>query len=108
MKLELFRPLAAAALVAAAALGGTAQARSNVYWSVGIAAAPGVSIGVGNVGVVAPPVYYAPAPVYYAPPVYVAPRRVVLAPPPVYVQAPVYVQYVRPVYRHRWYNGYRY
>ena len=37
-------------LVGATALGlaGTAQARSDVYWSVGVGA-PGVAIGVGNV-----------------------------------------------------------
>ena len=71
---------------------GTAQARSDVYWSVGVGA-PGVALGVGN----AAPVYYAPpAPVYYtpAPPVYYAPPR------PVYY-APPAVAYPQP----RYYGG---
>lgn len=94
------RFLAAAGLMLAA-LGGAsvAQARDNVYWSVGVQAAPGVSVGVGNHRpvVVAPPVYYAPAPVYVQPaPVYVQPR--VYYPQAYYVQAaPAY-----PVY----YDGY--
>lgn len=77
--------LALAALMAA----GTAQARGDVYWSVGVNS-PGVALGVAN----APPVYVAPAPVYMAPPppVYMAPRPVYYGPPPAYY-AP------RPVYR---------
>src|SRR5690606_37863796 len=39
---------------------GVAQARSDVYWSVGIGV-PGVVVGAGN----AAPVYYTPPPVYY-------------------------------------------
>ncbi|HQQ70923.1 MAG TPA: hypothetical protein PLL92_11515 [Alicycliphilus sp.] len=80
----------AAAGVALALLAGagTAQARSDVYWSVGVGA-PGVAVGVGN----AAPVYYAPPPpVYYAPPpvVYAPPRPVYYAPPrPVYYAPPV-------------------
>ena len=72
----------------AGALAGTAHARDNVYWSVGIEAAPGVSVGVGNTR----PVVVAPAPVYVAPqPVYVAPQPVVVYPRGYYVQpAPVY------------------
>jgi hypothetical protein len=70
-------------------LVGAAQAR-DVYWSVGIDAYPGVSVGVSN----ARPVYVAPQPVYVAPaPVYVPPPRVYYQPvyQPVYVQpAPVY------------------
>ncbi|WP_404302202.1 hypothetical protein [Alicycliphilus denitrificans] len=66
---------------------GTAQARSDVYWSVGVGA-PGVALGVGNAAPVyyapPPPVYYAPPPVVYAPPVYSAPRPVYYAPPAVY------------------------
>ncbi|MES2939126.1 MAG: hypothetical protein V4864_15680 [Pseudomonadota bacterium] len=83
-------------LVALLALGATglAQARDNVYWSVGVNAAPGVTLGVGNVGpvVVAPPVYYAPQPVYVAPPpVVYRPAPVYYAPAPVYYgAAPVY------------------
>jgi hypothetical protein len=84
MKLNLSRPLAAIALVALAAAGTAAQARDNVYWSVGIDAAPGVTLGIGNTR----PVVVAPAPVY------IAPRPIVIAPAPVYyVQpAPVYYQ----------------
>lgn len=89
MQRKLLRPLAAAAFVALAA--GTAQAR-DVTWSVGIDAAPGVSIGATNarpVYVAPQPVYVAPQPVYVAPqPVYVAPRArpvVVVEPEPVYV-----------------------
>lgn len=77
-------------LLAAGALGatGVAQARNDVFWSVGVGA-PGVSVGVGN----APPVYVAPQPVYVAPqPVYVRPR-------PVYVAPPAYYAPPRVVYR---------
>jgi hypothetical protein len=92
MKLNIGRTLAVAGAVALATLATGAQAR-DVYWSVGIDAAPGVSIGVGN----ARPVYVAPAPVYVAPaPVYVRPAPVYYA-EPVYVRpAPVY--YAAPVY----------
>ena len=89
------------ALVALLALGaaGLAQARSDVYWSVGVHAAPGVTLGVGNVGPV-----YAPAPVYVAPqPVYVAPPPVVYyRPAPVYYgAAPVYYNAAPVYYGHR-------
>jgi hypothetical protein len=108
MKLKLFRPLAAVALVAATGWAGAAHAGSNVYWSVGIDAAPGVSIGLGNTRpvVMAPaPVFVAPAPVYVAPrPIFVAPRPVVLVPQPVYVRAPVYVEYAHPGKHKRWYK----
>lgn len=78
------------AAVAALAMGAAAaQAGSSVYWSVGVNAAPGVTLGVGN----APPVYMAPAPVYYAPP----PPVVYVRPAPVYYDyGPAYV-YSRPV-----------
>lgn len=87
MQRKLFRPLAAVALLALAA--GAAQARDNVFWSVGIDAAPGVSVGVGNVR----PAVIAPAPVLIAPqPVYVAPRPVVVSRPVVVMEPePVYV-----------------
>lgn len=89
MRSKLIRPLAAAGFaVALAALAGAAQAHDNVFFSLGVQAAPGVTLGVSN----APPVYVAPAPVYVAPqpvyvqpaPMYVVPRPVVLAPAPVY------------------------
>jgi hypothetical protein len=89
MKLNRARTFAAACLVALAAVGTAAQARDNVYWSLGVEAAPGVSLGVGNVR----PVYVAP-PVYIAPqPIYVAPRPVVIAPAPVYYARPAPVYY---------------
>ncbi len=76
----------ALALIAAA---GSAQARGDVNWSVGLSS-PGVVVGV-NSGY---PVYSAPAPVYYAPrPVYQAAPPVYYAPP-----APVYYAPPAPVY----------
>jgi hypothetical protein len=79
-----FLVLAATAALAAAPM---AHAGDNVYWSLGVEAAPGVSVGVSN----ARPVYVQPAPVYMQPaPVIVqAPPRYVM-PPPVYVQPNVY------------------
>lgn len=93
-----------AALACAALAAGTAQARDNVTWSVGIDAAPGVSIGATN----ARPVYVAPQPVYVAPqPVYVAPQPVYVAPRP----RPVIVVEPEPVYvmpgRHRGWHKHR-
>jgi hypothetical protein len=88
-------------IVVALALAGSlwtggAQARDNVYWSIGIHAPLdpyGASIGttISNarpVAVYPAPVYVAPAPAYYYPP----PPRVVYRPVPVYVEpAPVYM-----------------
>ena len=98
---SLFHKALAVAALGLAAAGG-AQAR-DVYWSVGIDAAPGVSVGVGNHR----PVIVQPAPVYVAPPpvVYAPPPQVVSAPAPpvvsrgsraarpVGVQGPVYRAY---------------
>ena len=92
MKVKLSRPLfAAAALVALAGVGTAAEAHGDVFFSLGVNAAPGVAVGVSNV----PPMYVAPQPVYVAPqavyvepqPVYIAPpmARVVVAPAPYYV-----------------------
>jgi PXPV repeat (3 copies) len=96
MKLKLSRPLAAAVLVALGAMGSAAQARDNVFWSLGVEAAPGVSLGVGNTRpvVVAPaPVYVAPQPVYVAPaPVIVHPRHVIVEPAPVIYEETVIVR----------------
>lgn len=104
MKLKLSRTLAVAAVVAAGAVGTAAQARDNVYWSVGIDAAPGVSIGVGN----ARPVYVAPQPVYVAPqPVYVAPQPVYVAPRPVYYAPPATVYYGPGYYGRRHHRHHR-
>ena len=76
---------AAALALAAGGMTSVAQARSNVYFSVGGYVAPGVAIGVSNApyypAVYAPPVYVQPAPVYYAPPVYYRPAPVYYAPP---------------------------
>ena len=84
-----YRRAAAAALaVAAFGVAGVAQARDNIFWNVGIDAAPGVTLGVGNTR----PVVVAPAPLYVAPqPVYVAPQPVYVRPAPVYYAEPVYV-----------------
>ncbi|MHB1198178.1 MAG: hypothetical protein ACYCZ6_01195 [Polaromonas sp.] len=86
----------AAAALALAAMGfaGAAQARDNVFWSVGVGT-PGVSLNVGN----GFPVYVEPQPVYIQPqPVYVQPAPVYYQPRPVFVRpAPVYVQ-PQPVY----------
>ncbi|HMA06825.1 MAG TPA: hypothetical protein VKP68_03145, partial [Ramlibacter sp.] len=71
-----------AALALALAAAGTAtvaQARSDVFFSIGANVAPGVSLGVTNM-----------APVYY-PPVYVQPQPVYIQPAPVYYSAPAYV-----------------
>jgi len=71
----------AVAMLAVAAMGfaGAAQARDNVFWSVGVGG-PGVAVNVGNgFPVYAAPqlVYVQPAPVYYQPqPVYLAPQAV--------------------------------
>lgn len=87
-----------AAVAALAVLGfaGAAQARDNVYWSIGVES-PGIAVGVTN----ARPVYVQPAPVYvYPQPVYVQPAPVYVQPRPVYVvPAPVY--YGRPYGWHK-------
>jgi hypothetical protein len=109
-RLSLFGKAAAAAALVFAALG-SAQAR-DVYWSVGIDAAPGVSVGVGNhrpVVVHPQPVYVQPAPVVVAPapvyggPVYYSPPQVVYTQPRV-----VYPSHYAPVVvypQHRYYYG---
>jgi len=98
----LAKTAAAALALAAAGTASVAQARSDVYFSVGANVAPGVSIGVSNA-----PIYY---PRVYAAPVYVAP-------PPVYYYEPAPVVYGAPVYysaapvyvapRHRHHRHYR-
>lgn len=73
---------AAALAVAALGFAGTAQARDNVYWSVGVGA-PGALVNVGN----ALPVYSQPQVIYNSPPVvYTQPQVVYTQPAPVYVQ----------------------
>jgi len=82
----------AAAVLSVAALGFStgAHARSDVSFSVGIAA-PGVVIGASNAyPVYTSPVYGQPVYGYQNQPVYVQPQPV-YRPYPVYMQAPVYV-----------------
>lgn len=83
------RSLCAMGGVALALLAGagSAQARGDVNWSIGLSS-PGVVVGVGN----GYPVYTAPRPIYYAPPppVYYAP------PPPVYYAPPRPIYYAPP------------
>jgi len=78
----------AAAIAALAALASAPARASDVTWSVGVHAAPGVHIGATN----ARPYYVQPAPVYVSPqPVYVAPPAYYVRPAPIYVRpAPVY------------------
>lgn len=100
----------ATGLLAAGALGlaSTAQARNDVYWSVGVGG-PGVSIGVGNAPTYYPPapVYYHPAPVYQPAPVYYQPAPVYVRPRPVYYGPPAYY-YGPPGYRgHRGHRHHR-
>jgi hypothetical protein len=92
MKFSFGKTVAVAALaLAAAGTASVAQARSNVYFSVGANLAPGVAVGVSNV-----------APVYYPPVTYVQPAPVYVEPAPVYYAQPVYgpsvVTYAAPVY----------
>lgn len=79
--------------VAALGAAGTAAAR-DVYWSVGVQAAPGVSVNLGN----ARPVVVAPAPVYYPAPVVVQQAPVVVHPAPVYLPPPPVISGPRPVF----------
>lgn len=95
--------------LAAMGFAGTAQARDNVYWSVGVGS-PGATVNVSN----AYPVYTQPAPVYVQPaPVYYQPAPVYIQPAPVYVQPRPYYQsyygqpqvvYVQPGHRRGWYK----
>lgn len=77
------------------ALSGSAQARDNIHWSIGINS-PGVAVGVAN----APPVVYGyPSygyPVYDPRPVVVYPRPVVVHPRPVVVHSYGYPVYAQP------------
>ncbi|WP_332813819.1 hypothetical protein [Ramlibacter sp.] len=75
---------------------GAAQAR-DVYWSVGVQAAPGVHVDVGNHRPVAP-VVVVPAPVIVPPVVYTSPQ--VVYPGGIYYQQPAPVV----VYRSGWHS----
>lgn len=98
------RAFAASAALALAGLGmtGAAQARDDVYWSIGLSS-PGVQLGVANAPpvIVHQPVYSQPYPIYseprtvyrQPPVVYVAPRPIVyVRPAPVYLPPPRYVR----------------
>ena len=81
---SLFGKAAAAAALALAA-AGSAQAR-DVFWSVGVQAAPGVSVGVANTR----PVFVQQAPVVVVPqPVFAQPQIVYTQPQVVYTQPQV-------------------
>ena len=92
--------------VAAIGFAGSAQARDNISWSVGVGL-PGTVVNVGNAGgYYSQPVYVRPQPVYTQPqpvyiqqqPVYIQSQPVYAQPRPVFVQpAPVYYQ-PRPVF----------
>lgn len=102
--------------LAAAGTATVAQARSDVYFSVGANVAPGVAIGVSNAPVYYPPVYVQPQPVYVQPaPVYYGMGGYGYAAGPVYVRpAPIYYA-PAPVYygprghyrKHHRHDGYR-
>ena len=76
----------AALALAAAGTATVAQARDNVFFSIGANLAPGVAVGVSNM----PPVYYPPVTYVQPAPVYVEPAPVYYQPAPVYYAAPVY------------------
>lgn len=95
---------AATLVLAALGFAGSAHARDNVAFSVGIGV-PGVQVGVSN----AYPVYTQPQVIYTQPqPVYLQPAPVYVQPQPVYVQPRPYyygqpqVVYVQPGYHHGW------
>ncbi|WBY01423.1 hypothetical protein PE066_18450 [Ramlibacter tataouinensis] len=81
---------------------GTAQAK-DVYWSVGVHAAPGVHVGVGNHRPPAPVVVAPPAPVIVPPVVYTQPQVIYTQPQVAY---PGGIYYAQPapvvVYRNGW------
>jgi hypothetical protein len=95
---------ATVAVLGAGALAatGAAQARDDVFWSLGLAS-PGVQVALSNTGpqVLLQPAYVQPAPVFVQPaPVYVQPRPVHVRPVPViYRTAPVMYQPVPVGYR---------
>ena len=78
---------AAALVVAAAGTASVAQARDNVYFSVGANVAPGVAISAGNAPYAYSPYYYGPR--YYAP----APVVVATAPAPYYAGETAYTYF---------------
>lgn len=111
MSSSFFARFAAAAFVLAAAGTATvAQARDNVYFSIGANVAPGVVIGASNAPVYYPPVYMQPAPIYVEPaPIYMQPAPIYVRPAPVYYgPAPVYYERgPRHGHRQHWRNEHR-
>lgn len=100
MKLNRFVFAGAAAIAALAALASAPARASDVTWSVGVHAAPGVTIGATN----ARPYYVQPAPVYVASqPVYVQPPGYYVRPAPVY---PIGYYYA-PAPRGHWKHGHK-
>ncbi len=100
---------AVALVLAAAGTASVVQARSNVYFSVSGAVAPGVVVSASNAPYYygSQPVYYQPAPVYYEPaPVYYAPASYYVQSAPVYYSRPYYYgrAYYRSGHRHRYYR----
>lgn len=98
------RSFAATTALVLAGLGmtGAAQARDDVYWSVGLSS-PGVQLGFANAPplMIQQPVFSQPYPfygeprtVYRQPPVvYLAPRPIVyVRPAPIYVAPPQYIR----------------
>jgi hypothetical protein len=104
---SVYAKTAAVAVIALAAAGtaSVAQARDNVYFSLGANVAPGVAFGVSN----APPVYYPPVTYVQPAPVYYEPAPVYVRPAPVYY-GPSVVTYSAPIYygpRGHWHHGHR-
>ena len=95
---------AAALVLAAMGTASVAQARDNVYFSIGANVAPGVVLGASNAPYYYGPRYYAPAPVYYTPaPVYYEPAPAVTYYGPEYFDPVVGINYYwHPAY-HRYY-----
>lgn len=87
-----------AALLGSLAVAAMGTAARDVYWSVGVNAAPGVHVDVGNHRPVAP-VVVAPAPVIVPPVVYTSPQ--VVYPGGIYYAQPAPVV----VYRNGWHDG---
>jgi hypothetical protein len=95
---------AAVLVLAAAGTASVAQARDNVYFSIGANVAPGVVVGASNAPYYYGPRYYAPAPVYYTPaPVYYEPAPEVVYYGPEYYDPAVRIRYVWSPAYHRYY-----
>jgi hypothetical protein len=93
---------AAALVLAAAGTATVAEARSDVYFSIGANVAPGVVLGATNAPYYYGPRYVAPAPVYYQPePVYYSAAPVYYGPQ--YVDPAIGVRYYWHPVRHRYY-----